>query len=640
MLEEKEKVPFSVRPQLFNLFAIAAFFGLGAGFLEASVFSIIRLVPGWMTWMMLLDNATAEIFWVAPVFYLIFYITLASFLMLVFAFKRLPRLPRLVTIETIAVLFFSWLTFYAVFGVTGRMSRWACCILALGLAVQICRSFQSRQQIMIAWFRRGLASLLLALALAIGATTGMHRYREASLVRELPPSPPGATNVLLIVLDTLRADHLSSYGYQRLTTPNIDRFAQEGVIFENAFAQASWTVPSHASLMTGRPVFQHNADSHRPTLGKEYLTLAELMASQGYATAGVSANTWWVTRNVGLDRGFLHFEDYFWSVSDMVTRPRLGKEIRDNILPNLGYRDNLNRRRAEDINQAFLEWIDANSNAPFFVFLNYIDVHAPYLAPTPFHTKFMNEDEAALEKSYSLRPPMVGSATTPKSRILEAAYDGCLASLDSNLGDLLSELQLRGLLDTTLVIITSDHGESFGEHGMFQHGGGLYLDQLHVPLVFRLPGKIPSGMRVYEPVGLYEIPATVTGLTFPDMAPVFPGSSLSAFWTPLSSKANSDTVPVLSEIFPRGGLPEAWPLSKGWIKSLITSQWHFILQENGQVELYKIGKDPEESENLSDTSVGRGVVADFKLQMQAMLSAQDRTMRTRQFIKRLQPSLP
>ena len=373
-----------------QVFLIAGWFGLLSGLLEATVFSVVRFVPDWITWGNRLVNVSWEILWISPVFNALLFLVLACCLTLMTSWiKRLPLFRR-ITPQTLAVFLFGLMSFYAIVRVIDRISPWASCLLALGLSVQVSRWFQARQQVAIAMFRRGLAPLLLMVFLAGSITTGLGIFREDSLMERLPPAPHGSPNVLVVVLDTLRADHLSSYGYHRSTTPNIDKFAQEGVLFEKAFATSSWTVPSHASLMTGRYMSENGADGLQLVLGEHNPTLAEVMASEGYITAGFSANTWWVTRNSGFDRGFLHFEDYFHSVADMAARTVYGKEIFYRLLPRLGYRDNLGRKRAGDVNQAFLRWLDANSRRPFFAFLNYMEVHAPYLSPYPYHNQFMN----------------------------------------------------------------------------------------------------------------------------------------------------------------------------------------------------------------------------------------------------------
>lgn len=613
----------SPNPEFRHILIIASSLAMAGGLLEGIISNIINAVPGWVTWRMRSTNVSPEILWIAPAFYLLLFVAIALLLGAASGWRKKLRLFPHVTVEVIAVFLFTWLSVYALTRVPGRMHGWASYLLALGVAVQAGRWFLSRPELAIGIVRRSLPVLLILVVAAAGATTGFKTIREAILIRQLPPATPDAPNVLLIVLDTVRADHLSCYGYGRPTTPNIDAVARDGVRFENAIATSSWTPPTHASLMTGRYVYEHNTDSQQPLLSEQHSTLAEVLSSQGYVTGGFSANTNWVTSVSGFDRGFHHFEDYFGSITDMSARTIYGKEFQRRVLSRLKYRDTLGRKRASDINSAFLSWLDDRRGRPFFVFLNYLDAHSPYLSPEHYHTLFMDRQQRVREKQDSFNPPATYDGSGETIELWIAGYDGALNYLDAELGKLFDELRSRNLLDNTLVVITSDHGEAFGEHdNLFQHGHSLYRELIHVPLIIRFPRKVPAGLTISPPVSLRDVPRTITSLAVPGASSVFPGESLAAFWSAEGSKMYSERKPLLAEVSGREGVHEAMPISKGWVKSLITPQWHFIIYESGRVELYDIKQDPKEIRNLAYTPTGRGIVDDFKTQLQKRLSSE------------------
>ncbi len=196
------------------------------------------------------------------------------------------------------------------------------------------------------------------------------------------------------------------------------------------------------------------------------------------------------------------------------------------------------------------------------------------------------------------------------------SYDGCLAYLDAKLGELFQELGRREIDKNTLVIVTSDHGEAFGNHDLFGHGNSLYIESLHVPLIFIWPGKIPGGTRLSQVVSLHNIPATVIDLLGEKTS--FPGNSLAAFWS--ADHKSEPTELVLSDLSPgrfKDG-PPIYPSTRGGQRSLITPQWHFILSESGQAELYAWRDDPNETRNLAGSPSGRIVVEEFRQKLNSL----------------------
>lgn len=422
---------------------------------------------------------------------------------------------------------------------------------------------------------------------------------------KLPPAPPGAPNVLLVVLDTVRAMNLSLYGYPRPTTPRLERLAGRGVRFELAFATAPWTLPSHASMFTGRYPYELSAGWDDP-LDATYPTLADLFGARGYLTAAFVANTRYCSWESGLDRGFIHYENYLVSPGQIVLSSSLGRTIANNqrLRRLIGNYEVLGRKTAPKVNADFLRWLSRKGRRPFFVFLNYMEAHYPYLPPPPFDTKFG-------PRRLRLNPWLEhGWKWTPEEVQTELdAYDGSISYLDHHLGLLLDELERRGVLGNTLTIIVSDHGEQFGEHGVMRHGNTLYLPVLHVPLLILLPSRVPEGASVREPVTLRDLPATLLDLLGIEGGPRFPGSSLARFWAGGSTRA-PEASPLLSEVgaIPSQDVPASYPISRGGMKSLLEERWHYIRNGDGREELYDFRSDPLEQRDLSGTAEGRRTI--------------------------------
>jgi arylsulfatase A-like enzyme len=603
--------PQRARSEAADVWYAAIWFGLVSGLTEGAIVSIIRIVPGWITWEMRTFSVSADVLWIAPLFNTILFLGAAAALIAVWA--GLARVLRIAAgrVWSVAVFLFAGLTFYAAITATGRIYPWATLLLALGLAVQASRWTRARRLTAATWIRRTVLPLIAVVIVTAVTTFAWKRWSEHERLTRVPAADRARPNVLLLVFDTLRADHVSAYGYARPTTPHIDATARTGVLFENAFASAPWTVPSHASMFTGLHVYEHHADGLIPAVGTDFPILAEVMMSHGYLTGGFAANTWWLTPDSGFERGFVRFEDF--SFLEIAFRTSLGREMANRVLPRLGYRNSPGRKTADQINAAFLRWLDTQDTThPFFGFLNYVEVHGPYLAPEPYHTQFMDENQREREPRFPFRPPQVLDQNTgPAARaLLQAGYDGSLAFLDAEVGKLLDELRRRGVLDNTLLILTSDHGEAFGEHGYFAHGNSLYSDQLYVPLIVAFPGRVPAGVRIPTPVCTRNIAATITAFALADVPPVLPGTSLAAYWN--AGDATPELEPVFSEALTRDGLPKAWPVSQGWLKSLVTPEWHFILHEAGTTELYNRRSDPDERHDLAARDDARGTLDAFQ----------------------------
>jgi len=584
---------------------MAGWFGLATGLLDAMTCLLLRGRPGFAI------RVPNEILWISPAFHVLLFLLMTVGLVVLFALLR-RRLPLAAVAGVLGgVGVFSYLLRVA------KFPQIAAIILSVGVGVQIGRMLRHREDRWLPFLRRSFVLLFGGVFLLGTGSILWAGWRERDMVRALPPPPTNAPNVLLITLDTLRADHLSSYGYARKTTPNLDRLAERGVLFEFAFANSSWTLPAHASLLTGRLPSEHGADWRSP-MDAGIPTLAETFSAAGYRTGGFVANNLYLGQEWGLARGFSRYEAHGSALLDDLQRTVLGTKMLKVILPRLGYLDIPGRKRAGTVNQEFFDWLDGFQGWPFFAFLNYLDVHDPYVTLDPYHSKFSSDVTHGEAINFQFQAHAFRRKHDLSSQDVTReinGYDGCLAYLDAEVGALLSELERRGLAKNTLVIVTSDHGEAFGNHDLFGHGNSLYLETLHVPLILVWPGKVPAGARIPQVVGLEQIPATVQELlALPGEN--FSGDSLSKLWFGTEQSPGGAT--VVSEISQlKEGRPTYPTWSSGW-KSLVTPDWHFLLSDSGGTELYAWREDPKELRNLVETEEGRATVKQLQAQLAAV----------------------
>jgi len=305
-------------------------------------------------------------------------------------------------------------------------------------------------------------------------------------------------NLLLVGIDSLRADHMSLYGYRRLTTPHMDKFAAQGAAFSNAFSPHIPTTPGYTSMFTGKDVFGMDvvALRHEGGLRKDLTTLAELLGKQGYNTTcvGFSGNP--------ASRGFQKYIDFEgWGEWSKGRSPKA---------------ENLNAVAIPELKRL------AAGKKPFCLFLRHMDPHSPYLPPRPFERLFYGGNEFD-RKNKSLKPVMefkpfcdyfaswFPPGCADKDYII-AQYDGALAYMDACIGNIFAELQALGIEEETLVAIDSDHGETLYDHDCFFDHHGLYDCTLHIPLVFVYPGKVPAGKRFKDYTQMKDIMPTILDL--------------------------------------------------------------------------------------------------------------------------------
>jgi len=385
-----------------------------------------------------------------------------------------------------------------------------------------------------------------------------------------PPSPPPATahpNILLYVVDTLRADHLGCYGYRRPTSPEIDAFATEGMVFTDAVAQAPWTKPASASIHTGRYPSRHGAVTLMQRIRSDVPTLAEELRAAGYRTAGFVTNAN-VSGEFGFNRGFERY-DY------LPEEPtRAGVHV-----------------PADAVTTAATSWLASGDDRPFFLYLHVTDPHAPYAPPPTFAERFRDPSLHAslpdVPNPVQVIEKVRALATEENVAALAALYDGEIAFTDASFGALMAALRARGLAEKTIVVVTADHGEEFTDHGGFEHGYTLYRELVHVPLVMHVPGvgrtQIPSLVRQIDVMptllGYAGVPAA-NGLDGRDLRPLIAGAA---------------APPAEAFTHTRLGTADA--------AAIVTHDWKVIVYGDPRptdVEAYDRERDPEERTNVAD----------------------------------------
>ena len=607
----------TVRERVVQLLLMGVWFGLLTGLAEVSLvasqkFLLHRFEPQALrSYVFLLQGFNPHVVWMTPVADLLLF-SMVGLLLIIGALVW----PKLIS-PRISITVFAFLAFSSLLLMVRPIGRYAAFLVAAGLGVQSARLLVRCNVFRTPFLWRTTKWMLALVAALVIGVFGWQRLAERRALAKLPPAAPNAPNVVLITLDTVRARSLSLHGYSRPTTPELERISKTGVRFDRALVTAPWTLPSHASMFTGRLPHETSVDWFKP-LDATHSTLAEVLSKQGYATAGFVANLDYCNSATGLARGFVHYEEYPISLGQIALSSTLGEWIFDACIRRLtGYQDLLNRKSAAELNHDFLTWISRNDQRPFFAFLNYFDAHEPFLPPSPFATTFGPNGRP--KKNLIMAPEQNRNWTENEIQLERDAYDGSIAYLDQQLGLLFDELQRRGKLANTLVIITSDHGEEFNEHNIMGHGYDVYLPTLHVPLLIQLPLRVPAGASVSDVVSLRDLPATVMDLLKLNDKPSFPGNSLARYWdASRNAKSGADDA-SLSELDFAPNLPASYPLARGNMKSLVASPYHYIRNGDGSEELYNLEKDPNETNELSRSESERQVLDRFRISLQTML---------------------
>ncbi len=394
-------------------------------------------------------------------------------------------------------------------------------------------------------------------------------------------------NIIILMVDTMRADHLGCYGYDRNTSPEIDRLAREGVLFKNAYAPSSWTLPSTASLLTSLYPQEHGAIDTTKGIARKAVRLAERLQRAGYDTAGFSANYSQVTAERGFDRGCDHFELFVKEGSEISAE----KLNRTRKLP--FFVKKVIAVDAEELNAAALKWLDGKKAAsrPVFMYLHYMDPHNPYEAPEPFHTTFdpdySGDVNGTNELDAIIRGERTGLTEADKQHVV-ALYDGEIAYADAQIGGFLNELDKRALLDNALVIITADHGEELFDRGKIGHGFSLYEELIRVPLILWQKQSKHAGTAVDAYVSLLDVVPTVLSVCGIESNGEIRGKPL----LPPGRSVGSDT--VWAEV-------DEDLIFRAHKRALIWNNWKLIRSPD-RTELYDIIADPHEQNDLAGSN--------------------------------------
>lgn len=522
----------------------------------------------------------------------------------------------------------------------------AAALLAVGSGYRLI--LWTRSRVSVRRVRKGLRRCLLGLSLSTLAmfVWCFHQIAsaEARGLANLPTHRAGAPNLVLIVLDTVRADRLSLYGASRDTTPQLARWSRRGLVFEHARSTAPWTLPAHASLFTGRLPSDLQVSTRSPLDGK-FQTLAEVLREQGYLTAGFVANTFFCNAWFGLNQGFLHYKDFpnrnEISATEILRNAEVGKRLLDLTSRATDIRSgkHASRESGAEVNASALDWLDLQTETqpdrPFFLFLNYMDAHDPYVLPAGAEHRFglkaeTSADQAMLQNWHALKHRQLDRRQV---QLASDAYDNCLSALDQSIGELLEILDQRGCLENAWVVITADHGEQFGEHGLFLHGDSLYRTAIDVPLVILPPrGSSLEGKRIAAPVSLRDVAATLLDVSRgsaakeagPDDAPPLPGRSLARLWnraetldarTPLAELGMEAPVSEAGlDVKPPRTTPSRLvaPVQLGPMVSLVDEGFTYIRRGDGAEELFDLVGDPAESNNLADRPEHQALLERFR----------------------------
>ena len=582
-------------PQAVDLLVLSASFGLLTGLVEGGALFLLQ-DSRWAGETISCLLVARGILYISPLADLLLFI-LIGFLAVGICWLSRGRISgKFILLAIFMTVAFDWLAI----ALDLVMDPPYIAILSAGIGTALARRFWKDRAGILELARRTLPALACAtLLLIVGVQVLKHGVAKAAATG-LPPALQGSPNVLIVVMDTVRADHISALGYSRPTTPNLDRLATQGVLFENAISTSSWTLPAHASLLTGRFPFEHGAEVK--AYDGRYPTLSEVFRERGYRTGAFSANTYYFASQNGFGHGFLHFDGMFTNLADAFTRPLYGRYLM--MLYEIASHSDLpGRKRADIVNARFLDWLQGDTSRPFLAVLNYFDAHDPYLPPSPFRGRFASRpDVGGVLNGWASREALERPSDVQDEK---DAYDGGIAYEDDRIGNLLEVLGKRGLAENTLLVVVSDHGEFFGEHGLYLHKNALFIEGIHVPMLLVWPGHLPGGVRVTAPVSIASLPATVMTLLPGRDKTEFPGSSLVPLWT--GSSALNQGELILSELVATTPPPEGGePLRT---ESLLNSRWHFIYTSGRAPQLFRWREDPAEQHNLAETKQGQEVVS-------------------------------
>ena len=465
----------------------------------------------------------------------------------------------------------------------------------------------------------GVALLGAALAVFAALNLSTTELTPPPEVTEAAGATANGPNVLILLWDTVRADHLSVYGHHRKTTPFLEELAESSLVFDRAISPGMWTPPSHGSMFTGLPPSQHGVNANYKWLDHHHVTLAEWMTHHGYATYAWSANPY-VSEDTNLLQGFDTFQATFkkqWKrAARTATNNKLipadaSSDVSPMWKPQPGQKHGGNTHAYKDGGAvgvgAFTKWVleDRPQDRPFFAYVNLMEAHIPripsmasrqaLLDPTMIATGLQTDAAQINLLSYIFGKH---EYTNEEIEAINGVYDAALLDLDILTRDLIDQLEAAGVLDDTVVILTSDHGENLGDHHMFGHKYSLFDTLLNVPLMIRYPKKVAAG-RVTEPVSNLNLYATILDLAELPAPPhpILSKSLLDRQPEPVFSELVAATPVAIRRVSAlHGGVDQAYWLRT--FKSVESDGWKLIRSSAEPHQLYRPGDDPQELNNL------------------------------------------
>ena len=396
-------------------------------------------------------------------------------------------------------------------------------------------------------------------------------------------------NLVLITLDTTRADHLGSYGHARPTSPHLDRLAEQGVRFDVAYSAAASTAPSHATLFTGQHPPAHGLVKNGLGLraGGGMPTLARRLQDAGYDTAGI-VSSFVLHRSFGFADGFAHYDDSFIPAE----ATQLESEWQEREVPGRVF-----DRRAGAATHRARRWLNRkrDRSKPFFLFVHYFDPHLQHVAPEPYQSRMLEGREAPLPERKAGKP--IDPETFDLDYTLRS-YDAEIAYTDDAVRALLDSLERQGLVQDTLVVVTADHGEGLMSHGVLSHAIDLHEEAVRVPWLMRWPGVLRAGQVVRAPVGAVDLHATMLGLLGVPVSRL-PGRDVSAALRAGREPAASTPVFFYRRLYER-------PTRLGWLRHFLLQgtqegvrlgRWKLVEVSHGEDLLFDLDADPDERIN-------------------------------------------
>jgi arylsulfatase A-like enzyme len=486
-----------------------------------------------------------------------------------------------------------------VFDLMAGWSIWLSNVAAAGLVVVVLgTSLLARRLEPLAMIAQRRPQALVTLAVLIANFVMLPVVSAPLAVRAEQPAVSERPNIVLITLDTTRADHLSLYGYPRRTTPQLEAFASGATIYRHAYANGDMTLASHGALFTGLFPTENGAHYNGDSLGtiaEEIPTIAELLRDAGYRTYASVANTALLDPRYGFSRGF---DRYVMPRRLAVVSPTSAYLLRMGLykltLPWL-WTEAMRRfvDGGEIAAEAEIQASEAGGD-PFFLFVNFMESHRPWISSNEFRAQFPHYDQTFDEmkvRSFSF-DVLAGTHTVSPDEFskMHAAYDGCIAYLDSLVGQLLKTFQQRPWYDKSVIIITADHGELFGENGLIDHGNSVNQGLTSIPMAVKFSGQ-KAGHEVQSPVSqvdLYSTIAAAAGVALPgprrgvDLAAGEPG-------------VDRD---IIMESYPLANFTKQNPSFDRLERALVRGRWKVVTSTRGRRELYDMATDPRETQNL------------------------------------------